>query len=86
MCVAENKLVIDLLSQRLVQSETAARAFHDTSVFCYNNFLGLPSARASLAYFIAKHIIVSGEAIHRLMYDDALSKNHALFSIPSGET
>ena len=47
-----------------MQSETAMRAFHDASVFCYNNFLGLPSARDSLAYFIAKHIIVSDE-VHR---------------------
>ncbi|EJK74118.1 hypothetical protein THAOC_04225 [Thalassiosira oceanica] len=70
LCVAENKLVIDLLSQRLVQSETAVRAFHDASVFCYNNFLGLPSARASLAYFIAKHIMYPEQ--RNLSYNDAL--------------
>lgn len=80
--MAENKLVIDLLSQRLVQSETAVRAFHDASVFCYNNFLGLPSARASLAYFIAKHIMVSDEA-RRI---DVRSPPLRTISIPSSET
>ncbi|KAK1745187.1 1-aminocyclopropane-1-carboxylate synthase [Skeletonema marinoi] len=57
LCMSENKLIIELLGVRLLQIETASRAFSDTSVYCYNNTLGLPGAREALAYFLAKHFL-----------------------------
>lgn len=51
-CMAENKLAIDLLAERLMNSATAA--FSDSVVYCYNSFLGIPLARQAAAYFIAK--------------------------------
>lgn len=53
-CMAENKLAIDLLAERLMNSGTATAAFSDSIVYCYNSFLGLPVARQAAAYFIAK--------------------------------
>ena len=57
LCVAENKLGIDLLGSRLVQYETASRAFSDAAVYCYSNTLGLPGPREAIAYFLAKHFM-----------------------------
>lgn len=53
-CMAENKLAIDLLAERLMNSGTATAAFSDSFVYCYNSFLGIPVARQAAAYFIAK--------------------------------
>lgn len=53
-CMAENKLAIDLLAERLMNSGTATAAFSDSIVYCYNSFLGIPLARQAAAYFIAK--------------------------------
>ncbi len=53
-CMAENKLAIDLLAERLMDSGTATAAFSDSIVYCYNSFLGIPIARQAAAYFIAK--------------------------------
>ena len=36
---------------------TAAAAFSDSSVFCYNNFLGMPVAREAAAYFLARRFL-----------------------------
>lgn len=57
LCVAENKLAIDILSERLMQAKTATQTFSDESVYCYNSFLGLPVARQAAAYFIAKRFL-----------------------------
>ena len=57
MCMAENKLVIDVLAERLMQRGTATAAFSDSIVYCYNSFLGLPVARQAAAYFIAKRFL-----------------------------
>jgi len=54
LCMAENKLVLDILAERLMQPGTASSAFSDSIVYCYNSFLGLPVARDAIAYFIAK--------------------------------
>jgi 1-aminocyclopropane-1-carboxylate synthase len=73
MCMAENKLVIDLLVSKLAQAPSTRAAFSDPIVYCYNSFLGLPLARQAAAYFIAK----------RFLYPDAtsLSTDQALTSI-----
>lgn len=57
MCVAENKLVLDVLAERLMQIGTATAAFSDSTVYCYNSFLGLPVARDAVAYFLAKRFL-----------------------------
>ena len=50
--MSENKLIIELVGLRLMQIETASRAFSDSSVYCYNNTLGLPGPREAVAYFL----------------------------------
>ena len=57
LCMAENKLVIDLLSERLLNPSTTVSAFSDPVVYCYNSFLGLPVARQAVAYFLAKRFL-----------------------------
>jgi len=57
LCVAENKLAIEILSNRLQNQSTQISAFADPVVFCYNSFLGLPVARQSIAYFLAKRFL-----------------------------
>jgi hypothetical protein len=57
LCVAENKLCIELLGSRLMQYESSTRAFSDTAVYCYGNTLGLPGPREAVAYFLAKHFM-----------------------------
>jgi aminotransferase len=54
LCIAENKLVTDLIAERLIQPGTAAAAFSDAEVYGYSSFLGLPVARSAVAYFLAK--------------------------------
>ncbi|KAL9181643.1 hypothetical protein ACHAXT_010448 [Thalassiosira profunda] len=57
LCMSENKLVVELVGHRLMQIETASRAFSDSTVYCYNNTLGLPGPREAVAYFLAKHFM-----------------------------
>lgn len=57
LCMAENKLVIDLLSERLQNPSTTVSAFSDPIVYCYNSFLGLPVARQAVSYFLAKRFL-----------------------------
>lgn len=57
LCTAENKLITPLLAERCMQVGTATTAFADTSVFCYNSFLGLPIARQAAAYFLARRFL-----------------------------
>ena len=73
LCMAENKLAIDLLVKKLAQAPSTQSAFTDPVVYCYNSFLGLPLARQAAAYFIAK----------RFMFPEAssLSTDQALSSI-----
>ena len=61
LCVAENKLVLDVLAERLMQIGTATAAFSDSTVYCYNSFLGLPVAREAVAYFLAKRFLFPRE-------------------------
>ena len=56
LCMSENKLIIELIGVRLMQIETAARAFSDSSVYCYNNTLGLPGPREAVAYFLGEFV------------------------------
>lgn len=57
LCMAENKLAIDLISERLLHPATTVAAFSDPSVYCYNSFLGLPIARQAVSYFLAKRFL-----------------------------
>lgn len=57
LCVAENKLSIDLLSSRLMHYETSSRAFSNVAVYGYNNTLGLPGPREAIAYFLTKYFM-----------------------------
>lgn len=57
LCIAENKLVTDLIAERLMQPGTATAAFSDSEVYCYSSFLGLPVARSAIAYFLAKKFL-----------------------------
>lgn len=57
LCMSENKLIVEPLALRLMQIDTASRAFSDSSVYCYNNTLGLPGPREAVAYFLAKHFV-----------------------------
>eukprot|EP00934_Nitzschia_sp_Nitz4_P005139 Nitzschia sp. Nitz4//scaffold38_size140716//92269//93917//NITZ4_003153-RA/size140716-augustus-gene-0.124-mRNA-1//1//CDS//3329550096//5129//frame0 len=54
LCTAENKLVIDLLAERLMQPGTSTAAFSHSVVYSYDSFVGLPVARKAVAYFIAR--------------------------------
>lgn len=57
LCVAENKLVTEMIAARFLQPGTVATAFSDSSVYYYNSFLGLSPARQAVAYFLAKRFL-----------------------------
>lgn len=73
-CMAENKLVIDLLSERLLHSSTTSAAFSDPAVYCYNSFLGLPVARQAVSYFLAKRFLHTEQ--HAVSLEQALQSIH----------
>eukprot|EP00804_Cyclotella_cryptica_P009538 CCRYP_006231-RA/>CCRYP_006231-RA protein AED:0.34 eAED:0.34 QI:66/1/1/1/0.6/0.5/6/2038/501 len=70
LCVAENKLIIEHFASRLMQVETAYRAFSESIVYCYNNSLGLPGTREAVAYFLTKHFLFPEE--RNLSFQEAL--------------
>jgi hypothetical protein len=83
LCMAENKLVIDLLTERLLQPGTATAAFSDPTVYGYTSFLGLPVARQAAAYFLAKRFLFPER--HDLTPQEALSHiNPSHVAIGSG--
>lgn len=55
LCVAENKLVLDMLTDRFFHC--SANGFTDPSVYTYNNFRGIPVAREAAAYFLARRFL-----------------------------
>jgi 1-aminocyclopropane-1-carboxylate synthase len=56
VCVAENKLVTELLQQRLATLQSAQAGFDASlDVYSYNNMLGLPFVRQVLAEFLQDH-------------------------------
>jgi aspartate/methionine/tyrosine aminotransferase len=61
LCVAENRLVTHILAERCMHSGTAAAAFSDSSVYCYNSFCGMPVAREAAAYFLARRFLYPDE-------------------------
>ncbi len=61
MCVAENKLILDILAARFMQVGTATAAFSDSDVYCYNSFLGMPVAREAAAYFLARRFLYDND-------------------------
>lgn len=44
-----------------MHSGTATAAFSDSSVYCYNSFLGMPVAREAAAYFLARRFLYPDE-------------------------
>jgi 1-aminocyclopropane-1-carboxylate synthase len=62
LCVAENKLITEILAERFMHPGTATAAFSDSRVFNYNSFLGLSVARDAVAYFLAKRFYRPDEA------------------------
>jgi hypothetical protein len=74
LCMAENKLVLDMLAERFMQVGTATAAFSDSSVYCYNSFLGMPVAREAAAYFFARRFLFPER--EDLAPDEALSHIH----------
>ena len=71
LCVAENRLVVDVLSERLQQSSTSNAAFSDPNIYCYNSFLGLPVARQAASYFLAHRFLLT-EQQHAVTLEQAL--------------
>lgn len=63
LCVAENKLVTEMVAARFLQPGMAATGFSDSAVYCYNSFLGLPAARQAAAYFLARRFLFPGESL-----------------------
>ena len=63
LCMSENKLIIELVGLRLMQIETASRAFSDSNVYCYNNTLGLPGPREAVAYFLGELLLYGWDGI-----------------------
>uniref|UniRef100_A0A7S4MMU1 Aminotransferase class I/classII large domain-containing protein n=2 Tax=Odontella aurita TaxID=265563 RepID=A0A7S4MMU1_9STRA len=59
LCVAENKLVQEALATRLMRPDTAMTAFSQSDVYSYNGFLGLPSARQAVAYFLERRFLMT---------------------------
>lgn len=57
LCTAENRLVTRMLAERCMHTGTAAAAFSDSAVYCYNSFLGMPVAREAAAYFLARRFL-----------------------------
>lgn len=57
MCVAENKLVTDLMAARCAASSTTAFTADPEAVYGYNNFLGIPVVREAAAYFLARRFL-----------------------------
>jgi 1-aminocyclopropane-1-carboxylate synthase len=53
--VAENKLAIDMFSERFTQAGMAA--FSEPSVYCYDSFVGSTVARKAVAYFLARRFL-----------------------------
>jgi hypothetical protein len=72
-CMAENKLVMDVLSERLQHFSTTQAAFSDPTVYCYNSFLGLPVARQAASYFLAKRFLLTDQQ-HEVTLEQALQR------------
>ena len=54
LCIAENKLIVEALSKRLTKSDVALAAFGEEDYFCYNDFLGIPDVRSTVARFLTR--------------------------------
>jgi aspartate/methionine/tyrosine aminotransferase len=55
LCTAENKLVTGILAERCMH--VGADSLSDSSVYCYNSFLGMPLAREAAAYCLARRFL-----------------------------
>jgi aspartate/methionine/tyrosine aminotransferase len=61
LCVAENRLIVDMLAERFMQVGTATAIFSDPHVYFYNSFLGMPVTREAAAYFLARRFLFPEE-------------------------
>jgi aspartate/methionine/tyrosine aminotransferase len=61
LCVAENRLAVDVLADRFMQVGTATSIFSDSQVYCYNSFMGMPVTREAAAYFVARRFLFPNE-------------------------
>jgi aspartate/methionine/tyrosine aminotransferase len=59
--MSENRLITHMIAERCMNPGTATAAFADSSVYCYNSFLGMPVAREAMAYFIARRFLYPNE-------------------------
>lgn len=55
LCTAENKLVTNMLAERCMH--IGIDSLSDSSVYCYNSFLGMPLAREAAAYCLARRFL-----------------------------
>lgn len=63
LCVAENKLIIPILSEHLTQHQFAKVGFGNEVNFCYNDTRGLENVRKAVARFITKRFIKPSSGI-----------------------
>jgi hypothetical protein len=61
LCVAENRLIVDILAERFMQVGTATAIFSDSQVYFYSSFLGMPVTREAAAYFLARRFLFPDE-------------------------
>ena len=78
LCVAENKLVTDMLVDRFTQDDRAATAFASNEVYGYTNLCGLDTCREALAqFFVQRFLMPDGKG--------PLSKEEALRHISADQ-
>ena len=86
LCVAENKLVTNILVDRCMQSGTASAAFADPQVYCYNSFLGMPVAREATAYFLQRWFLQPpstriNQSSHEPMQQQHINPEHIVLAV-----
>jgi hypothetical protein len=57
LCMAENKLILKDLSQRLNRKDVAEKAFLDEGNYCYNDMRGMMHVRESVARFLTRKFL-----------------------------
>ena len=81
LCVAENKLLTDILADRMNQARTAETAFNEKQAYNYNSFLGLPICRDSISYFLYKHFYkpdLTNSGINGIIPSGSEEKDHSI--------
>lgn len=91
LCVAENKLITNILVDRCMQTGTASAAFADPQVYCYNSFVGMPVAREATAYFLQRWFLhprsnTTGDHQHRHHHHSQQQQPQQQQALPSNES